>query len=107
MKSNAELYLEAIKLGRSDNLPLPNTRFEKYLYAIITGNASNIPKAESRNDEFLEYIAKNGGIGSGGGNNDDYRHIVFKGEDEFVEIAKHLENYNTIADLKNIIITLK
>ena len=37
MKSNSEIYLEALKLGKSDDLPKPNTRFEKYLYSMITG----------------------------------------------------------------------
>lgn len=106
MKSNAELYLEAIKLGKSDSLPSPNSRFEKYLYAIATGNKDDVPYPQSRNDEFLEYIALNGGIGNGSDSN-DYRHIYLKTKDEFVEILKYLNSMNSIADVKNVTLTIK
>ena len=107
MKSNAELYFEAIKLGKSDSLPSPNSRFEKYLYAIATGNKDDIPYPQSRNDEFLEYIALNGGVGNGSDNGNDYRHIHFKTKDELVEILKYLNSMNSIADVKNVTLTIK
>lgn len=107
MKSNAELYFEAIKLGKSDGLPSPNSRFEKYLYAIATGNKDDIPYPQSRNDEFLEYIALNGGVGNGSDSGNDYRHIYLKTKDELVEILKYINSMNSIADVKNVTLTIK
>ena len=107
MKSNSEIYLEALKLGKSDNLPKPNTRFEKYLYSMITGETNNLPIPQSRNDEFLEYIALNGGVGNGSDSN-DYRHIPIKANAELIKKLELMnDNHKMIVEVKNVQVTVE
>ena len=63
--SRIETYLKAIKLGNTDNLPVPNSRIEKLLYAIATGNEEDIEIPKSRIEEYLHYILENVDIGNG------------------------------------------
>ena len=107
MKSNSEIYLEALKLGKSDDLPKPNTRFEKYLYSMITGETKDLPIPKSRNDEFLEFIALNGGVGNGSDSN-DYRHIPIKAKNEFINISSYINDTKSLSvKVKNVTIIVK
>ena len=72
MKSDIEILLNAIITKNTDNLPIPNSRIEKLLYALATGNEEDIEMPKSRVEECLYYILKNGGIGGGGSNSDEW-----------------------------------
>lgn len=64
--TRGEVFLNAVANSDASGLPTPVTRREKYLSSIAAGDSSGIPDAPyTREEQYLDYIAKNGGGGSG------------------------------------------
>lgn len=99
MSSRIEIFLKAIKEGKSKNLPIPQSRLEKLLYAIATGNDSNIETPASRVEEYLYYILKNGGMSGENGSVGVFQSAKIE---ETLRFENSIINSLTLSDTINI-----